>query len=288
MARISVRFWFNDDFGILTRNYQNYVKDMRFEPFPKDRPIVTIRSLVLRTAPARRERGNQLRFDIEQTSALLSGELLRAILTDQRFPDSLLPTVIMRIRSDRILDSLRISLIKAVIVRTMRIEGRLPNDTGGRPQEDYLVRSDPTDPNPARRLGRLFALIERTQVAALGDRLNTTVKDKYLGAAAATPDQVFAKLVLSAEQHHIKRLRNGHSDAKWIRDADHARRIGFALSRDIGKLWATFNDGLPGQHSNEEQGLFLVGYYQERFGKAIESGDDGTPGEEAPTSDDQE
>jgi CRISPR-associated protein Csd1 len=275
MARISIPFWFDDDFGVLTQNYQAYVRDIAFEPSPKDRPPITIGALALRTAPARKDRANKIKFDRAQVPRSLAGELLRAILTGARFPGALLPTLLMRVRSDHVLDRVRISLMKAVLVRMMRLEGRLPESSNGQPRENYLVRSDPADPNPARRLGRLFALIERAQLAALGDKINATVKDKYLGAAAATPEQVFSKLVLAAEQHHIKRLRNGHSDADWIKDADHARRVGFALNHDIGRLWSMFDQGLPVQHSNEEQGLFLVGYYQERFGKRIDVEDGG-------------
>jgi CRISPR-associated protein Csd1 len=190
-----------------------------------------------------------------------------------RFPGSLLSTLVMRTRTDHLLDSIRISLIKAVIVRNMRIDGRLP-------MEDYLVRSDPNDPNPARRLGRLFALLERAQLAALGDEINTTIKDKFLGAAATTPGQVFVGL-LKNSQHHTKRLRNGHSDATWIEDTAHARRVGAGLERDIGQLWASFNDGIPAQHSVEEQGIFLVGYYQERFGKKANSDASEAPDDDA-------
>lgn len=275
-ARISIRFYFEDDFGVLARNYQHYVADLRFEPRPRDRAI-TIQRLVIRTAPARRDRNNRITFDTEQVSRLLAGELFRAILTGDRFPRGLLAQLLLRVRSDHFLDRQRISMIKAVIVRDMRLHGRLPQNQFGQPQEDYLVRSDADDPNPARRLGKLFALIERAQLAALGDEINTTVKDKYLGTCAATPAQVFSKLLQNAEQHHLKRLRNGHSDASWIKGSHHARRVGTSISRDIGRLASTFGDSFAAQHSDEEQGFFLIGYYQERFGRRKIVDDGGNP-----------
>ena len=263
-ARLSVRFYFEDSFGVLARNYQHYVRDMAFEPWPKGRRL-SIAASVLRTAPARVESSGRVKFDRDQISPLLSGELLRAILTGSRFPGSLLSLLLLRVRSDHLLDSARIALIKGLIVRAMRIEERLPLKPDGKPREDYLVRSDPDDPNDARRLGRLFAVIERAQLAALGDNINATVKDKFLSAAAATPQQVFVGILKNAE-NHIKRLRNGNSDASWITDAKHARAVAAALNRDIGNLWGSFPNGAPKQHSIEEQGLFLVGYYQERYG----------------------
>lgn len=262
-ARLSIRFYFEDSFGVLTKNYQHYLQDMALEPWPQGRKL-SIAASVLRTAPARVDK-KHIKFDRAQVSPLLAGELLRSILTGARFPGSLLSLLLLRVRSDHVLESVRVSLIKGLIVRGMRLDGRLPANPDGTPKEDYLVRSDPNDPNPARRLGRLFAVIERAQLAALGEEINATVKDKFLSAAAATPQLVFVGLLKNAH-NHLKRLRNGHSDATWIKDAAHARRVGAGLSRDIAKLWGTLGENVPKQHSIEEQGLFLVGYYQERYG----------------------
>lgn len=273
-ARLSVRFYWEGDFGTLAQHYADYLRDVAMEPAPA-RPVFSIRAATLRTAPAEIRNG-QLRYDGDRVSPLLSGELLRAIISGARFPRALLGLLVLRVRSDHVLDRIRISLIKGLILRDMRLDGRLPKNADGSDNKDYLMRADPDDPNPARRLGRLFALIERAQLAALGDGINATVKDKFLAAAAATPGRVFPNLLMNAENHHLKRLRNGHSDADWIKDADHARRVAAGLGRDIGQLWASLSDAAPLQHSTEEQGLFLVGYYQERYARR----DTGTPGEE--------
>jgi CRISPR-associated protein Csd1 len=260
-ARLSVRFYLEDDFGRIKENYESYLQDIAFEPWPKSRPRPNIRTLESRTAPARIDASGRVKFDLDRISPLLSGELMRAILSNGSFPTALLGQILVRVRADHHLDSVRAALIKAVLVRNLRLDGALPGN-----KETYLVRSDPDDPNPARRLGRLFALIERAQLAALGDRVNATVKDKFLGAAAATPLQVFVPLIEAAETHHIKRLCNGHSDAAWIKNAEHARRVANGLKRDISRLVAAIDGNFPAQHSLEEQGYFLIGYYQERFG----------------------
>ncbi len=262
-ARLSVRYYWESNFGVLTQHYAAYLRDIAIES-TSERPVFSIRAAVLRTASAMFRNG-KLKYDAEQVSPLLSGELLRAILSGGRFPRALLALLLMRVRSDHVLDRIRISLIKGLIVRDMRLDGRLPKRPDGTFMEDYLMRPDDDDPNTARRLGRLFAVIERIQLAALGDNLNTTIKDKYLGAAAATPARVLPMLAMNAEEHHLKRLRNGHSDASWIKDATHARRVAVGLGRDLGNLWRSFPDGVPQQNSTEEQGLFLVGYYQERY-----------------------
>jgi CRISPR-associated protein Csd1 len=162
---------------------------------------------------------------------------------------------------------MRVALIKAVILRDRRLAGTA--------KEDDLMRSDPDDPNPARRLGRLFAVIERAQSAALGGDINSTVADKFLAAASATPARVMPGLIVGAQTHHIARLSKGHSDAKWIKDSATAKATAKGLERDIGTLVAQFDDGFPQQLSAEEQGLFLIGYYQERWGKTADASDDG-------------
>jgi CRISPR-associated protein Csd1 len=277
-ARLSVRFFWEDSFGTLAANYAAWLRDVALEPAP-DRPLFSIRAATLRAAPAEKRNGKSI-FDAERVSPLLAGELTRAILGGGRFPRSLLGLLLLRIRSDHVLDRIRLSLIKGLILRDMRLEQRLPRHPDGTVMEDYLLRPDPQDPTPARRLGRLFALIERAQMAALGEAVNSGVTDKFLSAACATPQRVFPSLIQNA-QHHIKRLRNGHSDADWIKKSPEpaklARKMGDILDRDIGLAWAEVGDQAAAQHDAEEQGLFLVGYYQEKYARRAAAAADDLP-----------
>lgn len=269
-ARLSVRFWEATTLGAIGQAFHQHWQDLRMEqPAAQGRPPSVARCALM-TAPARRNKQDQVKFSFDDVSPVLAGELMRAILTGTRYPGTLLANLVMRIRADHHLSRLRVSLIKACLVRAMRIDGRLPT-------EDYLVRTDPDDPNPARRLGRLFAVLERAQLVALGEEINATIKDKYIGSAAATPAQVFSFLIKNSN-HHTARLRRGHAEARWIKDAQHARNVGMGLERDIARLVGPFNDGLPLQLSVADQGLFFVGYYQERFGRkaAAETGNDTT------------
>lgn len=278
-ARLSVRFWEMTTLGALGAAFHQHWQDLRMD-LRGSQKLPSIAALALRTAPARRDASGTMKYSFDDVSPLLAGELTRAILSRGRYPASLLSTLVMRIRTDGHVDRLRIALIKAILVRAMRLDNRLPHP-------EYLMRTDPNDPRGPIRLGRLFALIERAQVTALGGEINTTVKDKYLGAAAATPAQVFVGLLKNA-QHHTKRLRNGHSDAKWIKGAGHARRAGFGIERDIGLLCGSFNEGFPQQQSIEEQGLFIVGYYQERFGGRPDADTGAEQGVDVPFEDSNE
>lgn len=274
-ARLAVRFFYEDDFGALAKHYRDWLGDTTLEPLPADRPLPAFRRLALRTAPAMKDRNGVATFDAKAASPLLVGELLRAALTGAAFPVSLLSLLLMRVRGDHHLDASRMALIKAIIVRRLRLAGKLPPRPDGTPDKEYLMRSDPEDANDARRLGRLFAVIERAQRAALGENLSATVADKFLAAASATPGRLFPSLILAARTHHVKRLRNGHSDADWIASSEEARKMASILDRDIGRLVAPFGErGFPDQHSAEEQGLFLIGYYQERWGKSPKAAPD--------------
>lgn len=273
-ARISIRFYWQGNFGTLTDNYRAYMRDLSFRPWPTEKPQPSFRQCIARLGVARIDRAGKVTFDQDQVPDQFAGEFMRAAITGNRFPSGLLGHLLMRIRSDHLLDPVRIAMVKAILTRDLRLLKRLPNKKDGKPDEDYLMTPDPDDPNIARRLGRIFALMERIQSASLGEEVNATIKDKYLSAAAATPQQVFSGLMTLTETH-LSRLRRGHSDAKWVAKAagnskpqvgtaEMARRIGAGLGSQYGRLIASL-PGLPQQHDRDEQGYFLIGYYQERY-----------------------
>ncbi len=107
---------------------------------------------------------------------------------------------------------------------------------------------DPDNPDPAYQLGRLFAVLETAQHAALG-RVNATIRDRYYGAASATPAGVFP-LLLRGVQNHLGKLRKDGKGG-WIEPR--SRRSCDHLPPD-----------LPPTLRLEDQGRFAIGYYHER------------------------
>ena len=101
-------------------------------------------------------------------------------------------------------------------------------------------------PKPAYQLGRLFAALERNQESALPG-INATVKDRYFGAASATPGAVFPRL-LRLGQHHIAKLEGGLKV--------HAEK---QVQEIMGRI-----DSFPGHLDLVAQGLFALGYYHQR------------------------
>ncbi|HZU90104.1 MAG TPA: type I-C CRISPR-associated protein Cas8c/Csd1, partial [Stellaceae bacterium] len=118
-----------------------------------------------------------------------------------------------------------------------------------RSEEEKVPESlDPSNRNPAYQLGRLFALLEAAQYAALG-RVNAPIGDRYYGAASATPARVFGPL--------LRGLRNHLSDAR-------KRGRGGWIEPRIIEVMKQLPSDLPRSLRLEDQGRFAVGYYHER------------------------
>lgn len=259
-SRISIRFWHVDTLGDFVRNVAWHARDLRLEPAPW-RVMPSLWRLVLATAPSRNGRAKS-----EDIPPQLAGEFMRAILNGGRYPGSLLGNVLMRMRSDGDLSGVRVALCKAVLARNQRLSRHSD-------KEDIPVSLDKNSTHSGYRLGRLFAVLEDAQRAALGGQVNATIRDRYYGAASATPATIFPMLLRNA-QHHLGKLRKD--------------KPGFAvnLEKEIGEII----DGLPAQLPRslrmQAQGQFAIGYYhqrQSRFHKPESSGANAATIEEATT-----
>lgn len=164
---------------------------------------------------------------------------MRAILTGSRYPGSLLTSIIIRIRADGDVSGQRAAIIKACLQRNARMDG----------QEGVPVSLDKTNTTPAYRLGRLFATLEFVQYKALGKDVNATIRDKFFGAASATPASIFPVLMKNS-MNHLTLLRKDNKNG-W-------------LEMEIGQILETFGSGFPKTLRTEDQGRFVVGYYHQR------------------------
>lgn len=245
-SRISIRFWYVDTLGTLVHNVAQHTHDMRIEPAPW-KVMPALWRLVLATAPSRDGRAKS-----EDVPPQLAGELMRAILGGWRYPGSLLANTLMRMRTDGDLSGVRVALCKAVLVRQRRLNNKLDDD-----DEEVSVSLDKESMSPGYRLGRLFAVLETAQRTALGGQVNATIRDRYYGAASATPASVFPVLLRNT-QNHLGKLRKDKPG------------LALRLEKDIREIV----DGLPEQFPRsmriEDQGRFAIGYYhqsQSRFSK---------------------
>jgi len=230
-ARISIRFWFESDFADLARNYQRFADDMRIEPTPRD-SFPPLWQYLSELAVLKKR---------ENVPPSLAGEWFRTILTGSRYPQPLLISVLMRIRADGEVNGLRAAMLKAVLIRNFD-------------RKDIPVALDPDFKDRGYLLGRLFAVYERIQEAALGRNVNATIKDKFYGSASAQPRKVFAAI----DRHSANHLSKVAKQAPGYKVT-----LERAVSEIMGSLRPS-DDPFPASLSAQEQALFGLGYYHQR------------------------
>lgn len=240
-SRLSIRFWQADTLDAFVKRLAQHFHDLRIEPNPwRTEPAVW--RLLLATAPSRDGKSKS-----EDVPPQLAGELTRAILTGSRYPRSLLSNVIMRLRSDGDISGVRVALCKGVLARERRLGVKGVN-------EEVPVSLDTNNTDAGYLLGRLFSTLENIQRAALGKQINATIRDRYYGAASATPAIVFPMLVRNA-QHHLSKVKKD--------------KPGFAinLEKEVGEIIDRLGPTFPKSLRIEAQGHFAIGYYHQTLAR---------------------
>ncbi len=236
-ARLSVRFWWSGSLGEMVERLRQHQQDLLLEPVPEregDQPI-TINRMTRETARILGDRPDSKTIDPS-----LAGEITRAVLNGTPYPMSLLQTIIRRVRNDGQVTYGRCAVIKACITRRNRVHAG-PGGTF----EEVPVSLNPDGPTPYH-LGRLFAVLEKTQADAIPG-VSAGIRERYFGSASASPASIFPRL-LRMTQHHMGKLHDGQR-----------------INRDklIQEICSNI-DSFPRHLNLEEQGLFQIGYYHQR------------------------
>lgn len=233
-GRLGVRFFHRDTLATILENLRRHYADMRLTPFAgfgKDNrwfapEFPTVPQILDETAPRR-----DGKVDRERIPPLLAGPLLRSVISGVRYPDALYEALLRRIQADRQVNYTRCCVIKGCLNRNHGKEIGMSLDT---------ARNE-----PAYWVGCLFAALEKTQFDALGE-VGASIRDRFYGAASATPQSVLPRL-LRTYQHHLSKLEGGRKVARE------------RLVRDImGRL-----NGFPPHLNLADQGLFALGYYHQ-------------------------
>lgn len=106
---------------------------------------------------------------------------------------------------------------------------------------------DKSNTNQGYLCGRLFAVLDKIQEDANGI---SSIRERYMNAASATPASVFAT-ILNLSSHHMEKLTN---DGKKIFFEKMKQEI-------IDKIPAS---GFPAHLDLQDQGRFFIGYYHQR------------------------
>ncbi len=260
-ARLAVRLWNVSTVRELAAHIRQHFDDLAIVRSPRDLEYLPIWRLLVATATQGKS---------ENIPPLLAGEVLRSILAGTPYPQTLLAAALQRIRAEqskrdqkgRSVPNVtyeRAALIKAVLVRNARFSPA---------KQEVDVSLDIENPNIGYRLGRLFAVLERTQELA-SPGLNATIRDRFYGAASATPITAFPYL-LKLKNHHLNKLTVGQTI--W-------------LESKIGQIMEAITQ-FPAHFSLDDQGRFAIGYYHQRQDfYTRKSPDQETTDQEAPDHD---
>ena len=245
-ARISVRLFYRNSFGAILSNIQQHHERMEIvRPGGKEwAPIPLWRLLSATVSPKSKDK---------TAAPPMAGSLFRSILTGRPYPASLYQNVMLRIKAEQ--DETdgnpphyKISETRAAIIKAyLKAKGR-----------QVEVALDEKCDDVAYVLGRIFATWESIQYEAANHEINSTIKDRYFNALCTTPALVFPKLQMLAN-HHLRKIES----------------VAKGKQVNCEKQLKGLMDKLPSQKlprtlSLDEQGMFVLGYYHQRYTKKEE------------------
>ena len=236
-ARLSVRFFLRDSFGVLMKNVNDHYERMEIvRPAYEKFSYLPLWAMLRETV--------NLNSRDKLPSPAMAGAAARAIFSGGPYPASLLETVMLRIRAERNVTWGRAAIIKAYYLK---------NPHKDCPKEVLTVSLNEASTNPAYTLGRLFSVYEAVQQAA-NPSINATIKDKYFNSAAAMPASIFPVLNNLCQKH--------------LRKLEQRQRIYY--DKQIMELKGILGESYPARMTLAQQGSFDLGYYhqtQKRYTK---------------------
>jgi CRISPR-associated protein Csd1 len=166
--------------------------------------------------------------------------LLHVALNAGPLPQWLLAQAVRRCRAEQSVTRPRAALIKMVL---------LSRQADLLLEESPMAQLDSRNRDPAYLCGRLLAVLERIQQAAIPGTKATLV-DRFFGTASSAPASVFGRL-LRGSQNHLTKLRKEKPRA-------HA-----ALKRRVEEITYPDLRTFPKLLTLEQQGLFSLGYFHQ-------------------------
>lgn len=229
-ARIAIRFWHAGTVGQIARHIQQHFDDCAMVHGPNQPDHLSLFRLLICAAALGKP---------ENIPPNVAGEMMKAILAGTPYPQTLLAAAVRRCRAEQEITYPRAAVIKAVLARFTRYYAPSTKEVG--------MALDPTNINIGYRLGRLFAVLEKIQEEA-NPGINTTIRDRFYGAASGTPVSAFPQL-LKLKNHHLSKLKH--------------RGRAVRLEKQLGEIMDGIQD-FPAHLTMRDQGRFAVGYYHQR------------------------
>ena len=225
-ARIAVVYWSEITLKDFAEKILRHFSDMEIHDTRKDKkPYMGIREIISSVTIG----GN-----MSDATPNLPEAVVKSIFQGLPYPQTLYSACIRRIRAEQKLTITRAAIIKAYLNRQSNNNKKI----------DIMLDKD--NNNQGYLCGRLFAVLDKIQEDANNI---SSIRERYMNAASATPSAVFAT-ILNLSVHHSEKL-------------DEGRRIYFEKIKQeiLDKVSA---DGFPTHLDLQDQGRFFVGYYHQR------------------------
>jgi len=232
-ARISIRFWQVGTISEFALRIAQYFNDFKIIKPPNEPEYYSIWRILVNVATQDKS---------ENIPPNMAGDFMRSILQGTPYPATLLQACLRRIHSDTEyrVKPVRAALLKAYLNRYYQF---YPNQN----HKEVNMELDTNQPSVGYQLGRLFATLEKIQEEA-NPGINATIRERFYGAACATPVTAFTNL-LRLKNHHLAKLENK------------GRVVNF--ERLLGEIISHLTD-FPAHLDLHEQGRFAIGYYHQR------------------------
>ena len=225
-ARIAVVYWSETTLKDFAEKILRHFSDMEIHDTRKDKkPYMGIREIIYSVT---------LGGKMSDATPNLPEAVVKSIFQGLPYPQTLYSACLRRIRAEQKLTITRAAIIKAYLNRQINNNKKI----------DIMLDKD--NNNQGYLCGRLFAVLDKIQEDANNI---SSIRERYMNAASATPSAVFAT-ILNLSVHHSEKL-------------DEGRRIYFEkLKQEI--LDKVSADGFPTHLDLQDQGRFFVGYYHQR------------------------
>ena len=224
-ARIAVVYWSETTLKDFAEKILKHFSDMEIYTGKDKKPYMGIKEIISSVT---------LGGKMSDATPNLPESVAKSIFQGIPYPATLYSACIRRIRAEQKLTITRAAIIKAYLNRQDN------ND------KNINIMLDKENTNQGYLCGRLFAVLDKIQEDANNI---SSIRERYMNSASATPSAVFAT-ILNLSVHHSEKLEEG-------------RRIYFEkLKQEI--LDKVSADGFPTHLDLQDQGRFFVGYYHQR------------------------
>ena len=241
-ARVALTYCYVSTLGELMVNASRYAHEVALDPSPEwAEKFLTVHDVVSAIAPPKQKskvvkkkckpNDDLIKHDPDCSAVKnLYRDFISAVLFGYPYPQVLYNVAIKSIHKKKVASYEVLSIIKAYLIRNYHQEAPIMLDVN---RQDVPYK-----------LGRLFAVLEKTQHDSSEKKAGRTIFEKFWSAASTNPNTAFPQLVRLVT-HHLATDK-------------------FALHKKglMSEILSNVNE-FPRNLTLDEQGIFILGYWHQ-------------------------